>query len=110
MCVLCVAKYDRNRLDIAWYLIESISISNGCDARARTSLVAAARPFPVVSPGLGEVEGLSTMTLTFSRSIAMGWVYSLDLDPSDPARGCVDNVIPLEIQQVVLRSPLKWQG
>ena len=28
MCVLCVAEYCRNRMDIAWYLVGSISVSN----------------------------------------------------------------------------------
>jgi len=28
MCVLCVAEYCQNRLDIAWHLVGSISVSN----------------------------------------------------------------------------------
>ena len=45
MCVLGVAKYGRNRLDITWYLMESIRISNACDCIC-TDLVGSRSMFP----------------------------------------------------------------
>ena len=54
-------------MNIAWHLVELIGPSAmHATACARTSWVAAARPFPVVSLGPVEVEGSSTI-FNFNR-------------------------------------------
>ena len=79
MCVLCVAEYSEKRLNIAWHLMESIKSSvMHVAVCTRTTWVAVAHPFPVVSPGPGAVEGSTTKALA---STAMGWVWFVEFKP-----------------------------
>ena len=39
-----------------------------------------------------------------------GLCGSPHVDTSDPAHGCIDNIIPLQTQQMTLLALLKWQS
>jgi len=100
MCVLCVAKYGRNRLDLALHLMKSISVGN---ARSCSTYIPCGFSR---TGGSGRFEYDGPDIFKVNRH-GLDVVHQIYVDPSDPAHECVNNVVPLRIQQMILRSPLK---